>query len=132
MSWSRLLLSVNGRIPRRSYWIGFGALLITCIVVDAALPIDALVKHVPLEEARAHPYAMLTPIAYAELAIVNWVAFAIGAKRCHDRDQSAWYLLIFFIPIVGAVWIWIELGGFRGTPGANRFGPDPLVADAIA
>jgi uncharacterized membrane protein YhaH (DUF805 family) len=34
-------------------------------------------------------------------------------------------VLIVLIPIIGAIWILIELGFLVGTPGPNRFGPLP-------
>lgn len=50
----------------------------------------------------------------------------IEVKRCHDRGRSGWFLLINFIPIIGALWLWVELCFLRGTKGPSRFGPDPL------
>jgi uncharacterized membrane protein YhaH (DUF805 family) len=78
-----------------------------------------------------------------------WIGLAIGAKRLHDRDKSAWWLLVFYaapgilstagnrledvgfiilhvISFAISVWAFVELGCLRGTPGPNRYGPDPL------
>ena len=44
-------------------------------------------------------------------------------KRFHDRDKSGWWVLIGLIPIIGAIWLLIELGFLKGTDGPNRFGP---------
>jgi len=52
-------------------------------------------------------------------------------KRYHDRDKSGWWILILFIPLVGFIWFLIELGCLPGTPGPNRFGPDPLGTTAL-
>jgi uncharacterized membrane protein YhaH (DUF805 family) len=74
--------------------------------------------------------------------------FALVARRLHDRGKSAWWLVLFvgapnlLIPLgesssdfaivfalanlVIIVWGWVEIGFRRGTPGPNRFGPDPL------
>jgi hypothetical protein len=49
------------------------------------------------------------------------------AKRWHDRDKSAWWVLVYFIPIIGWLWSFIVAGFLRGTSGYNRFGPDPLA-----
>jgi uncharacterized membrane protein YhaH (DUF805 family) len=51
-------------------------------------------------------------------------SIAVGARRLHDIDRTAWWLLLWltgvgFILLV--VWFC-----FRGTPGPNRFGPDPF------
>jgi uncharacterized membrane protein YhaH (DUF805 family) len=78
-----------------------------------------------------------------------WIGLAIGAKRLHDRDKSAWWHLVFYaapgilstagnrledvgfiilhvISFAISVWAFVELGCLRETPGPNRYGPDPL------
>ena len=54
---------------------------------------------------------------------ILYVWLTLCAKRYHDLDKSGWWVLVGFIPIVGAIWILIELGLKRGTPGHNRYGP---------
>jgi uncharacterized membrane protein YhaH (DUF805 family) len=61
-----------------------------------------------------------------------WISIVGGAKRCHDRDRSGWFQLIVLIPILGALWLLVELGFLRGTIGANRFGPDPWDFGTVA
>lgn len=56
-------------------------------------------------------------------ALVN---FAVLAKRWHDRNKSAWWAFIHLVPVIGVLWTFVECGFFKGTPGKNRFGPDPL------
>jgi uncharacterized membrane protein YhaH (DUF805 family) len=58
-----------------------------------------------------------------------WCSIAIGAKRCHDRGRSGWFQLISLIPVVGVLWLFVDLGLLRGTEGENRFGPNPLGSD---
>lgn len=50
---------------------------------------------------------------------------AAGARRLHDTDRSAWWLLIMLLPVIGAI-VLIVFFASRGTPGPNRFGPDPI------
>lgn len=50
----------------------------------------------------------------------------VGGRRLHDRDMSAWWLLLWFIPLVGWIII-LVIAALPGTDGANRFGPDPLA-----
>jgi uncharacterized membrane protein YhaH (DUF805 family) len=52
-------------------------------------------------------------------------AIMVYIKRFHDRDKSGWWVLIALIPLIGAIWILVELGFLAGTPGPNRFGPPP-------
>lgn len=56
-----------------------------------------------------------------------WMVFATSVKRLHDRDKSGWWLLLSFIPIIGAIWWLVAICCLRGTDGANRFGQDPSV-----
>lgn len=59
-------------------------------------------------------------------ALANLIpSIAIGVRRLHDTDHSGWWLLIVFIPLVGALVLlyWFVI---RGTAGTNRFGSDPL------
>lgn len=51
-------------------------------------------------------------------------SLGIAARRLHDTDRSAWWLLVAFIPVVG----WLVLIYFYaqpGTAGSNQFGPVP-------
>jgi len=52
---------------------------------------------------------------------------AVYTKRWHDRNKSGWWSLILLIPIVGPIWMLVELGFLRGTEGTNNYGPDPIV-----
>ncbi|MEE9544269.1 MAG: DUF805 domain-containing protein [Rhodospirillales bacterium] len=56
-----------------------------------------------------------------------WTSLAVGAKRCHDRGRSGWFQLISLIPLIGSLWLLVELGFLKGKEGENRFGPDPLA-----
>ncbi|MDQ7988484.1 MAG: DUF805 domain-containing protein [Candidatus Dactylopiibacterium sp.] len=54
---------------------------------------------------------------------------AVGARRLHDTDRSAWWLLIGLVPGVGLL-VLLVFFALDGTEGRNRFGPDPKRADA--
>ncbi len=45
-------------------------------------------------------------------------AFAVAIRRMHDVDKSGWFI---WVPIYNLI-----LACSSGTPGPNRFGPDPL------
>ncbi|MGN9812519.1 DUF805 domain-containing protein [Micromonospora sp. BQ11] len=51
-------------------------------------------------------------------------SLAVGVRRLHDTDRSGWWLLIGLVPLVGAI-VLLVFFVKDGTPGANRFGPDP-------
>lgn len=49
---------------------------------------------------------------------------AVAARRLHDTDRTAWWLLLVLTGI--GVILLIVWFCFKGTPGPNRFGRDPL------
>ena len=57
-----------------------------------------------------------------------WPNLAVSVKRLHDRDQSGWWILLSFLPIIGNAWTIINLGILRGTMGDNRYGGEPARA----
>ena len=46
-------------------------------------------------------------------------------RRLHDKDKSGWFMLISFIPILGAIFLIVMLAE-KGTSGKNKFGEYPL------
>lgn len=63
--------------------------------------------------------------------LVNGVALAVLVSLClqrlHDRNHTGWWLLVVFIPVLGALWLLWQLALRRGVPQENRWGPDPLT-----
>ena len=59
-------------------------------------------------------------------ALANFLpGLAVAIRRLHDLDKSGWWSLIVLIPLVGWI-ILIVWYCTKGTPGANRFGPEPV------
>lgn len=54
-----------------------------------------------------------------------WCVASASTQRLHDRNRSAAWLLLLLIPIVGPLWLAIQLGLLRGTRGDNRYGAEP-------
>ncbi|MDC6803427.1 DUF805 domain-containing protein, partial [Escherichia coli] len=72
---------------------------------------------------RAGGEGILTTI-YSILVFLPW--WAVQFRRLHDTDRSAWWALLFLIPFIG--WLIIIVFNCQaGTPGENRFGPDPKL-----
>ncbi len=104
----QLLFSVKGRVARMTYWLG------------SFLPSVVFVVLMGVFDLPAHMGSFgFTVFGF----LVIWVALAIAVKRCHDRDRSGWFVLIALIPIIGSIWLLIELGFMRGSETENRFGP---------
>lgn len=68
--------------------------------------------------------SLLSIIALVYLLAVLIPHLAVGARRLHDTNKSAWWLLLAFVPLANLALALLLL--FEdGTPGDNRFGPDP-------
>jgi uncharacterized membrane protein YhaH (DUF805 family) len=143
MPTSQLLFSFQGRLNRKPYWMTI--LAITVIVL--VLIVLALVMFGERDFWAGGALLAVLVIIYIPLI---WIGLAIGAKRLHDRDKSAWWLLLFYLApsVLSAaanhagdvgliilhlasfaitVWAFVELGCLRGTVGPNRYGLDPLM-----
>src|ERR1700732_2815188 len=141
------LFGASGRINRAKYWrsvvlVGVAGLLAAVILFTAA--------------GIAAPLFVIMVI----LVLIPWLlwGFSITTERLHDRDRSAWWLLVFYLVpgVLGqtakaawlagstgtvlhyilaltafalSVWGFVEIGCLRGTAGRNTYGPDPLVGN---
>ncbi|MCX5516620.1 DUF805 domain-containing protein [Kaistia algarum] len=142
MDWRWALFSFEGRLPRAPFWIILAAYLI-------GLPfVSVMLKRLSF---LGPALALALDIAFYPAII--WIAFAVAAKRLHDRGKSASWLLLYAlapmllgqiatgmtgIPTHGhsaillsymrwvlALWSSIELVILPGIRGPNRFGPEP-------
>jgi uncharacterized membrane protein YhaH (DUF805 family) len=126
----------DGRIPRKSFWLAYLVLMIATWILYFILLSVFGVNMMAMDPA-ASPEAQATQAAEAMsslalpmgilILLTLWPALAVYTKRWHVRNKSGWWSLIMFIPIIGAIWMLIELGFLRGTEGPNRFGTDPIV-----
>src|SRR5262245_13741641 len=102
----------SGRAPRSGYWfwhLFFVLVLIAAVIIDLAL----------FRRSGPSPISTL-----AELALLL-PTIAVAIRRLHDLDRTGWWYLLVFLPIIGAIWLFVWFC-MRGTIGPNRFGPDPL------
>jgi uncharacterized membrane protein YhaH (DUF805 family) len=106
-----LFLSRRGRLARGAFWLAGAALL------AAFLVLLVFVESVAGRRATL----LLYPPLY-------WGLFALASKRLHDVARSAAWLLVALVPVLGGLWLALELGLRRGTDGDNQYGPDPLTA----
>ena len=151
MNWKAIFFNLEGRIPRLPFWFGMLALLAIMLVI---LVPAGLLSWDPATNPAPLSYRLLEFIVTLSLA---YPTYAIMLKRLYDRDHPGTAAFIFvvldliaeFVNVLSPIetedgltplgWIimipflillialLIELGLRRGTPGPNRFGPDPLV-----
>jgi uncharacterized membrane protein YhaH (DUF805 family) len=122
MDLKTLLFSFEGRISRLQFWL---STLGVSVVFYIALFIVATVIGASAQQfAAGGPPPAFYAVAFILYVPFLWAHLAINSKRCHDRDRSAWFILVSLIPLVG-IWYLIEIGFLDGTQGPNRFGPSP-------
>jgi len=126
-----LFLSFNGRINRAKWWLGllvlFVAQMVIWFILGSVLGMSTMGGDPADAEAMMQNMtAMMIPTIIIVIILI-YPALALYAKRWHDRNKSGWWSLILLVPVVGSIWVLIELGILRGTDGDNRYGPDPLA-----
>ncbi|NOR23561.1 MAG: DUF805 domain-containing protein [Desulforhopalus sp.] len=112
-NWTWFLFSLKGRISRKPFWIFNGIIFTGGILLGLFTDVTHDVNN----------------IGKSQLMFMLWIFYpslAVQAKRWHDINKSAWWLMLNMIPIVGPIWALIENGFITGTRGPNRFGNDPL------
>jgi uncharacterized membrane protein YhaH (DUF805 family) len=116
------LKTTDGRFNRAMYWLyafalpcGFAAVAILLLMV--AFGGD--------DPSRSELPIWLVLLLLAVCIVVTFISIVASVKRLHDLNHRGWWLLLSFVPPLGLV-LFIWLGFFRGTPGPNAYGPDPL------
>ena len=104
----------NGRARRKEYWMWYLFYLIVLIVATFldnifGTVIDGVV------------YGWL----YVLTGLIHFIpGFAVAIRRLHDVGKSGWFLLIGFIPLIGAIWL-LVLFCSEGDCTENAYGSDP-------
>ncbi len=144
-----LLTSFEGRIHRQLFWIG---VLILAQIALVGKFLDLLIGE-PVFGAHINDAILIVVFLYP--------AFAVSVKRGHDRDRPTWLIGICLVMVLlllavgyfgllpssegaGGAYLryspWllpglvllVDLGLLQGTPGANRYGADPIEAWTLA
>jgi len=102
---SYLLFTRRGRINRMTFWSGqvfiWLAFYILFNIIDLFIGFGFTLLVYPL---------------------LFWALYCTAAKRLHDRNRSSWLLLFTLIPIIGPLWLFIQLGFRKGNPERNKHG----------
>ena len=130
---NHLFFGFKGRIGRKEFWLSSIALVVlettlAMVLVNIFDPsIYDLTKPDLTDEQVLALMDRLDPLVLLAALVFMWPTLAVYVKRWHDRNRSGWWTLLSFIPLIGQLWTFVELGFLRGTRGGNRFGIDPIV-----
>lgn len=123
------LLGFSSRDARASWWrIQIFSPIILLLAVSSIGGIDGNAYDGPASAQRAIGGGMnpLSTLLLATAYLVTfWILLAANVRCAHDRGMSGAILLIGFIPILGSLWLLIELGFLRGMATSNRYGYPP-------
>lgn len=103
------LLSFEGRMRRRDYWL-------------YSIPVLIMVMPTFFYQGGN---VVLDSLALAISLFAIYASIALNIKRLKDRNKSPWWIVVTFLPLVGPIFALVELGILDGTPGPNQYGPDP-------
>lgn len=123
-----LLFSFDGRIGRLSYFLGG----LTQALLMVALWVYPVVYLMGLEKGQRPSGMFLLTWILPIFVLGTWMGLALIAKRYHDRGKSGWWYLLILIPVIGPIWVFVELQFLSGDRGANRFGPPPGGGEGVS
>jgi uncharacterized membrane protein YhaH (DUF805 family) len=107
----------RGRASRSAYWWFFAFIGIVCVL--SSIVVELVVSLAGTNGNNGANLAIEVilgiPILYAELAML-----ALFVRRLHDTNKSAWWILLAFVPYLGAITLLI-FTLLKGTPGPNRY-----------
>ena len=132
-------LSLHGRVSRQEFWLGYIGIVVVALILARALPHHSgAVYFIPGEALRDEATrSALSWLGHISLAL-SWPVIAIYAKRLHDLNLSAWWLLLLpavtfvagtsgldGVNAVAYCLLLVAFGFLPGSNGPNRFGEDP-------
>ena len=115
MSWYLEVLNkyaqFTGRARRMEYWMFF---LINMLISFAIGIVGGLL-------GMGSAVTVLTVVYSIAILIPS---IAVGIRRLHDTGRSGWWMLIAFIPLLGAILLLVYFAQ-DSEPGMNAYGPNP-------
>jgi uncharacterized membrane protein YhaH (DUF805 family) len=111
----------SGRSRRMEYWyfVLFNIIVgVVLALIDMLLGTFSAVSNIGLLSG-IYSLAVLIP------------TLAVTVRRLHDIDRTGWWILINLIPLIGTI-VLLVFALTPGTPGSNRYGPDPKQATGEA
>ena len=119
----------NGRASRPEFWWFFLFTALVSLVLTIPLYVIVFLLAAASESAAGTGVLTVLIIIWSIVMVAVSIALLIpllaaGSRRLHDYGQTAWLLLLYFVPC-GNIAL-IVLWALDGTPGDNPYGPRPL------
>jgi len=114
----------RGRSRRSEYWFIQLFLVVTNIAVAI---IDLALMGWDVDRFIANGGGGIVGLIWILVTIVP--ALAVLVRRLHDTGKSGWWVLVGFLPLVGAI-VLLVFTVTDSSPGENKFGPSPKESSA--
>jgi uncharacterized membrane protein YhaH (DUF805 family) len=112
-------LVLRGRASRSAFWwFALFQGIVFALVFAVSIP---LTGGNGTNEGSGASFALAVIIGIP-LLYLQVVAWTLWLRRLHDTDRSGWWLLIVFVPYLGAI-VLLIFTLLKGTPGPNRYQP---------
>lgn len=106
----------GGRARRKEYWMFILFNILISFALGVVEGMFGLVTELGIG---------MISMVYALLLLIP--SLAVGVRRLHDTGRSGWWLLIAFVPIVGAIAL-LVFAVQDSESGHNEYGPNPKGA----
>lgn len=114
----------SGRSRRLEYWMfTLGYVLVAVVIAVIAAVFGAFSYDSDSPPANGLPALWLLLLGLSGLALIV-PSIAVQVRRFHDQNRTGWLVLLSFIPYIGGLIVLVFMC-LPGTPGPNRYGPDP-------
>ena len=109
MDWRDLYFSARGRIDRQRYW------LFSLPLIGAQIVAGMLIR------SEGEPGLLVLGVLLCLATAIS--SSVITIKRLHDRGRSGWFLSVTAIPVLGAIWLAVEVGLLPGARAPTALAP---------
>jgi predicted RND superfamily exporter protein len=101
-------LTFDGIRTRTEWWAGWGVSLLLAVG-------SAVLGGISAGIGVAVVTVVLGLVSLVLIVLSIWIYFANAVLRLRDREKSALWLLLLLIPVIGSIWLFVELGFLKGT-----------------
>ena len=98
----------EGRARRKEFW------MFVLVNLFVAIGVGIIGSMFGIEQTLSGLYSLAVFIPY----------LAVSVRRLHDTGRTGWWVLIYLIPLLGAL-VLLVFYVLDGEPGENEYGPDP-------
>jgi uncharacterized membrane protein YhaH (DUF805 family) len=76
------------------------------------------------------PDVVISALFGAVLLVMSYLWIACSVRRLHDRGKHGAWFFLYFLPVVGSMWMLIECG-ILGSAASERYGLTPRMLREI-